>query len=167
VRVGIAVGSNLGDRWNFLRRAREMILALPGVTPDGALCAPVYETVPIDCPPGAGPFLNTVMEIGSTASPGDLLSALRGIEIALGRPSRYPRHAPRPIDLDILYAGGVILHTPDLTLPHPRLHERRFVLEPLAAIRPELVLPGQVKSVAELLDDLGAAPEAVLAARKW
>ena len=120
------------------------------------LCAPVYETDPVGCPEGAAPFLNTVVEIGLhiRCSPLHLLTALRQIEKTLGRPSRYPLNASRCIDLDILYAGQLKMATSDLCLPHPRLHTRRFVLVPLADIRPELKLPGLAKPVNELLREL-------------
>ena len=163
IRIGIGFGSNLGDRLRHLQRGRELILALPGIvanpSPDGGpacLSAPVYETDPVDCPSGSAPFLNTVIEIGlrDRCSPLHLLAALRQIEQTLGRPSRYPRHAPRCLDLDILYAGQLRMTTAELHLPHPRLHTRRFVLTPLADIRPALQLPGLEKPVSELLQAL-------------
>ena len=163
IRIGIGLGSNLGDRLLHLQRARAQILALPGIVdalqPDGqaaCLCAPVFETDPVDCPAGSAPFLNTVIEVGLRArcSPLHLLAALRGVEQSLGRPSRYPRNAPRCIDIDILYAGQLQMTTTELRIPHPRLHTRRFVLAPLAAIRPELKLPGLEKPVNELLHAL-------------
>ena len=155
MRVGLGFGSNLGDRLANLQRARVQVLAIPGVLPD-AISAPVFETEPVDCAGDAGAFLNTVVEIGlpvDTNLP-RLLARLREIEQVLGRPSRHPRNVSRPIDLDILYAGDRRLTSPDLTLPHPRLHHRRFVLAPLAAIRPDLVLPGQQQSIAEILREL-------------
>ncbi len=158
LRVGLGFGSNLGDRLDNLRQAREEVLAIRGRLP-GVLSAPIFETDPVDCADEAGAFLNTVVEIGLPADadlPG-LLARLREIERALGRPSRYPRHVSRLIDLDILYASGQQLITPDLTLPHPRLFTRRFVLAPLAVIRPDLVLPGQKQSVEEILRDLADA----------
>ena len=152
MRVGLGFGSNLGDRLANLQQARKHVLTISGCTPD-AVSAPIFETDPVDCPGGSGAFLNTVVEIGlpeNTNLP-RLLARLREIERLLGRPSRYPRNVSRPIDLDILYAGSHRLTSPDLTLPHPRLSERRFVLAPLAAIRPDLVLPGQEQSIADLL----------------
>lgn len=159
MRIGLGFGSNLGDRLGNLRRARELVLALPGDM-GNAVSAPLFETDPVDCDGDAGAFLNTVVEIGL---PGDtdlpqLLARLREIEQSLGRPSRHPRNVSRSIDLDILYAGNHHLNAPTLTLPHPRLHRRRFVLAPLAAIRPDLILPGQKQSIAEILresDDAG------------
>ena len=156
MRVGLGLGSNLGDRLEHLRQARARILAIAAVSRSGWICAPLYETGPVDCPPGSGLFLNTVMEleVSDHLSMPRLLEGLRDIEAALGRPSRHPRNAPRPADIDILYAGDLVLDSPQLTLPHPRLALRRFVLEPLAALRPELILPGHDRSVARLLHDL-------------
>lgn len=156
MRVGLGLGSNQGDRLDHLRQARTRVFALPGVHDTGFLCAPIYETDPVDCPPGSGSFLNTVMEIdvADALVPEEFLGGLRAIETALGRPARYPRNTPRPVDLDILYAGALTLDTPALTLPHPRLARRRFVLAPLAAIRPGLILPGFHKTVVQLLREL-------------
>ena len=85
-------------------------------------------------------FFNSMVEVDLLESTdvNDLLTALRQIETQLGRPSRRPKNASRPVDLDILYAGNLALHTPTLTLPHPRLHQRRFVLAPLVNVRPGL-----------------------------
>ena len=172
VPVGIALGSNQGDRLANLKEARARITMLtPGNHPPAAPClsAPVFETEPLDCSPEAGPFLNTVIEIGCPApfSPTRLLRRLQGIENALGRPTHHPRNAPRPIDLDILYAGRFRSDRPGLTLPHPRLAQRRFVLEPLAGIRPDLVLPGETRSVAELLRAFGPEQKVTLYASCW
>lgn len=152
LRVGIALGSNIGDRLQNLRLARERILALPWAGP--ALCASVYETAPVDCAPGTASFLNTVMDVQAGSDcpdPPALLAALLEIERQLGRPSRHPRNAPRPIDLDLLYFGNLECHSALLTLPHPRLALRRFVLAPLAEIRPSLILPGEKLTAAERL----------------
>lgn len=150
MRAGIALGSNLGDRATNLRRAHDAIAALPGVTIALSPPAPI-ETAPVDCPPGAPAFLNTVLEVETSLPPAELLARLREIEQTLGRPLYRPRNASRPIDLDLLYAGDLVLDTPELILPHPRIAGRRFVLAPLAALRPQLILPGQQKTVAELL----------------
>lgn len=159
MRAGIALGSNLGDRALNLRCAQNAIGRLPGVSLMSM--APAIETAPVDCPPDAPAFLNTALEVETSLSPAALLARLHAIERSLGRPLAYPRNASRLIDLDLLYVGELILNTSELTLPHPRIAGRRFVLEPLAAIRPQLILPGQQKTVAEMLaglDDGARAP---------
>ena len=168
MRAGIGFGSNLGDRQANLRRARSYLRALPCVT---GLCgsAPLFETSPVDCAESARDFLNTVVEVDlpEDADPLVLLEKLRGIETALGRPTRHPKNASRPIDLDILYFGPTTLDTPLLTLPHPRLCQRRFVLAPLAALRPDLVLPGQTQPVRALLQTLHDPAEVRLVSATW
>ncbi len=171
VPVGIALGSNEGDRLQNLRAARQRIMTLPQVSrePTTSSCAPVYETEPVDCAPGTRPFLNTVVEVACAEpfSPSDFLAELRGIEHTLGRPTRHPRHAPRTVDLDILYAGSLVCDRAELTLPHPRMYQRRFVLAPLAAIRADLVVPGQTRSIAEALRALPSYPAVTLHASHW
>lgn len=170
VRAGIALGANLGDRLASFRRTRDLLAKVNPESP--VLSAPVFETAPVDCEPGASAFLNTVVEITWPHPPETLLAELAAIEAALGRPSHRPRNRSRTVDLDLLYCGDHVRHTPTLTLPHPRLATRRFVLAPLAALRPELRLPGQTRTVAELLAGLGEAnhddPAAVrLFAAEW
>lgn len=149
-RAGIALGSNLGDRLAHLRQAYRQLaaLAIPG---EECLTALIYQTEPKFCPPGSPEFLNTVVEIAFEGSAVDLLKASRAIEMAMGRERGAERNAPRVIDLDLLYLGDEQSATEELELPHPRIAERRFVLEPLADIRPDLVLPGEWVTVAELL----------------
>lgn len=154
--TGIGLGSNLGDRLAALRAARHRILALPGVT-GPTRSAPIFESDPIDCEPGTPPFYNTVFEVDYEGHAVTLLDALRGIEVAMGRPSKHPRNVSRPIDLDILYVGNLSLRNEEIAIPHPRLHLRRFVLAPLAEIRPDLVLPGQGQTVAGLLAALDSS----------
>jgi 2-amino-4-hydroxy-6-hydroxymethyldihydropteridine diphosphokinase len=166
MRTGIALGSNLGDRLAHLREARAQVIALPGVMLP-VLSAPLFESDPVDCEPGTPPFLNTVIEVGYVGHPVTLLDALRAIEVGMGRPSKHPRNVSRPIDLDILFAGNLALRNEEIAIPHPRLHLRRFVLAPLAAIRPELLLPGQMKNVTQLLADLGDVASARCVADAW
>lgn len=152
-RVGIALGSNLGDRLANLRAAREK---LQEIATQGApfLSASTYQTEPLLCPPGSPFFYNSVVEIAFDGDPFELLEITQGIEKQLGRSVRPERNAPRVIDVDLLYFGDRIIDTELLALPHPRLDERRFVLQPLAEIRPDLILPGQARNIGGLLEDL-------------
>jgi 2-amino-4-hydroxy-6-hydroxymethyldihydropteridine diphosphokinase len=156
VRTGIALGSNLGDRLVQLAGAVERILAIPGAS-GPVLKSAIYETEPIDTEPGSGAFFNAVIEIEFDGQPIALLDGLQQIEAAMGRPSKRPRNAPRTLDLDILYVGNLVLSNQEVVIPHPRLHLRRFVLAPLADIRPDLILPGQNQRVAHLLATLADA----------
>jgi 2-amino-4-hydroxy-6-hydroxymethyldihydropteridine diphosphokinase len=166
VRVGIALGSNLGDRLAHLRLARSGILTLPGAA-EPVLSSRLYETEPVDSDPGSAAFLNAVIEIEYNGLPGSLLAALQQIEVDMGRLPDRPRNAPRTVDLDILYAADLVLAEDALVVPHPRLHLRRFVLTPLADIRPELVLPGQQQSVAALLAGLNDPAAVGVYGEKW
>lgn len=152
-RAGIALGSNLGDRHAHLAAAirRLRLLAVP-TTP--VLEASFLETPPLNCPPGSPDFLNTVVEIEYAGTPFELLDHLQNIERSSGRIRGAIRNAPRTLDLDLLYFGDLTLSGEALELPHPRLSERRFVLAPLAEIRPDLILPGQRRSIREILSQL-------------
>lgn len=166
VPVGIALGSNLGDRMANLRAGREALVRWHE-GPEPAESSPVYETDPVDCPPGSAPFLNAVVEIRTSRQPEELLAACRAVEIALGRAPGAARHAPRTLDLDLLYAGDRKMESSTLVLPHPRMGSRRFVLQPLSDIRPGLRLPGQPHGIAALLARLPARPAATLFADDW
>lgn len=165
-RAGIAFGSNIPDRLRHLTMARMMISELPEVSLP-MLASAVYETEPIGCEPGAENFLNAVIEIGWTADAPTLHRALRHIERAIGRSPAHQRNASREIDLDLLYFGEVEIATDDLRVPHQRMHERRFVLEPLAEISAELVLAGQTQTVGELLRQLADTSQVVRADSQW
>ena len=167
MRTGIALGSNLGDRLAHLRRARAAILMLPGVDGASSLSAPLFQTAPVDCAPGSGWFLNSVVEVDYFRDPGDLLLALREVETRSGRPADHGVNEPRALDLDILYAGDLVRQTDQLTLPHPRMFRRRFVLAPLSKIRPGLILPGQNASITAILEQLGDPASVVLADEQW
>ena len=150
MRAGLALGSNLGDRLAQLRLARARVLALPGVSAP-VLGSRVYETEPVGSGPDAGAYLNAVLVVEYDGQAITLLDGLQRIEADFGRPSKRPRNAPRTLDLDILYAGNLVLSNNEFVIPHPRLHLRRFVLAPLADIRPDLILPGQHHTIAALL----------------
>jgi 2-amino-4-hydroxy-6-hydroxymethyldihydropteridine diphosphokinase len=153
MRIGIALGSNLGDRLKNLQKARAAVVQLPGVA-QPILSSSVYSTSPVDCEAGARDFLNAVVEIGYEDDPRSLLPQMKKIENSLGRTPGSARNVSRAIDLDFLYAGALQIDDKKLHVPHPRMHDRRFVLQPLADIRPELILPGQEKPVSEVLASL-------------
>lgn len=166
-RAAIALGSNLGDRLQNLRAARELLIKLG--PPDGEILqAPIYQTAPVACPEGSPDFYNTVLEIGYPGTPHELLDATQAIEFHLGRRPVSEINAPRVVDLDILYLGEATETDGLLDLPHPRLTSRRFVLQPLADIRPELVLPGDGVTIAEHLSHLDTdEPHLALVQRAW
>ena len=157
MKAGIALGSNLGDRAAHLAAAKHFLSSLHS-GPGAPLCSALYETEPVDCVPGTAAFLNAVVQIESLLEPAHLLARLRDFETQQGRALDRGRNAPRQLDLDLLYAGDTRMDTAALFLPHPRMTARRFVLQPLAEIRPDLVLPGQDLTVAQLLAALPAAP---------
>jgi len=147
-RVGIALGANLGQRLTNIRAARDMLRGL--VDPESLyLQAPIYQSQPVDCARGAPDFFNTVIEIDYIGDAYDLLQMTQGVEFRLGRDAVYAQNAPRLIDIDILYFGSEVIGGDILTIPHPRMLERRFVLEPLNDIRPNLVLPGDEATISE------------------
>lgn len=156
MKAGVALGTNLGDRWANFRKARQQIEALDKVS-GPLLASAVYETDPVGCEPGAPKFLNAVIEFHYAGEAIELRRELAAIERALGRPATHERNVSRPIDLDLLYFGELVIGTPELRLPHPRIIDREFVLRPLADIRPDLVLPKQTETVGALLSRLPAS----------
>ncbi len=149
-RAHVGLGANLGEREETLRRALELLAATDGV--EVAAVSSFRETDPVgylDQPR----FLNAAAELETSLSPRELLEALLAVERELGRTREGARFGPRTVDLDLLLYDGVQLDDPGLTLPHPRLHERRFALEPLAELDPELVVPGRGR-VTDLLAEL-------------
>jgi 2-amino-4-hydroxy-6-hydroxymethyldihydropteridine diphosphokinase len=166
MRIGIALGSNLGDRLANLGAARKAIVDLTAAK-DSILVSPVYETEPVGCEPEAGKFLNAVLEIECDGDPTDLLQKLIRIEESLGRDRNHARNVSRKIDIDLLYAGELNVENERLQLPHPRMHLRKFVLQPLADIRPDLVLPNQTKTVRELLAQIKDSIKLICFTEKW
>jgi 2-amino-4-hydroxy-6-hydroxymethyldihydropteridine diphosphokinase len=127
----IALGSNLGDRWATLSGAVKRLRAEPGLRVLAS--SETYETAPVNCPPGSSAFLNAVVAIETQRTPEDLLRLLLRIERHFGRVRSAP-NAPRLLDLDLILYGDRVINTPELTIPHPRMHERAFVLVPLAEV---------------------------------
>jgi 2-amino-4-hydroxy-6-hydroxymethyldihydropteridine diphosphokinase len=134
MRTFLGLGSNLGDRWQHLRDA---VASLPDVV----AASPVYETEPEGGPPGQGPYLNMVVELETDLTPRQLLGICHRLEAAANRVRTEP-WAPRTLDVDILLVGDLHVDEADLQVPHPRMWERRFVVQPLADLAPELVPQG-------------------------
>ena len=150
IRAYVGLGANLGDREATLRRALALLGAERGV--EVVAVSALRETDPVglvDQPR----FLNAVAAVDTDLSARDLLDVLLGVERVLGRTRDGPRYGPRTIDLDLLLYGDERIDEPGLDVPHPRLHERRFVLEPLAELDADLAVPGRGR-VGELLAGL-------------
>jgi len=152
MRVGLSLGSNRGDRLAQLQSAKGYLSSLAAQSP--LLASAIYETSPIDCPPASAAFLNAVIEIDFSGSPRTLLQQVLAYEAAHGRDRSAGPNAPRTIDIDILYFGDTIVAEPDLTIPHPRLAVRRFVLVPLLAICPDRIVAGIGRTVRALGQEL-------------
>ena len=164
--AGIAIGTNLGDRLLNLQRGLSMLIER--VQPTAIIAGALYETDPVNCAPGTQAFLNSVIEIEAACTPQELHAHLQAIEQAMGRPAIREQNSPRALDLDVLYAGDFVSDDPQLIVPHPRLHLRRFVLQPLADIRPDLTLPGHSFSIAQHLAALQDDPmEVRLVTKDW
>jgi len=166
MRTAVALGSNVGDRLENLRAARKTISDLPNVNAP-IFSSAVYETEPVGCEPGAGKFLNAVVEFDYGGDALRLLEQLIQIEEALGRTRDHRRNVSRIIDVDLLYCGERRMNDERLQLPHPRLHLREFVLRPLADIRPELLLPGQKRTIRQLLAEVEQSGAVVRYADTW
>jgi 2-amino-4-hydroxy-6-hydroxymethyldihydropteridine diphosphokinase len=139
--VAIGLGANLGDARATLAWAVQQLAAHTDVQLQRV--SSLYRTRPVDA---QGPdYLNAVAVLSTTLGPTALLDLLQALELQAGRERPY-RHAPRTLDLDLLLYGQRVLTTDRLTLPHPRLHQRRFVLEPLAEVAPDLLVPGQASA---------------------
>ena len=156
--VFIGFGSNVGDRVDFCDRAVTLLSLLPHSQVVGVSL--LYETEPVNdhAQPGDGWFLNGVVQLETDVTPKSLLAILREIECSLGRDEEN-RSGPRTIDLDILFYGQRIIKEPDLVVPHPRLHQRRFVLMPLSELDPLFQHPLLERTVSQLLAEAAKQPE--------
>lgn len=153
--VLIALGSNLGDPPEILRMAMEQLQRWS----DSPLRrSSLWESTPVDCPPGSPSFVNAAVALEAVPgeTPESLLAKLQRLEVEFGRQPKEVLNEPRPLDLDLIAFGQEVRSGRRITLPHPRAHRRRFVLEPLNEIVPEFILPGQTMRIRELLAALGA-----------
>ena len=152
VRAFVAMGSNLGKRQLALRTAIERMGQLPQTKVEAV--GRFRETEPVDSPAGSGMFMNSAVELQTELSATDLMKHLLAIETALGRHREgEQKNGPRVIDLDLVLYGQEVINEPGVTVPHPRMHLRRFVLEPLNDIAPKAVHPVLGKRMEELLVD--------------
>ncbi len=154
-RAVIALGSNLGNSAQLIQQAIER---LQQFSDEPLRQSSLWRTAPVDCPPGSPDFLNAVVALAPRASetPETLLGKLQSLEKEFGRQPKKILNEPRPLDLDLIAFGNETRATNELTLPHPRAHLRRFVLQPLDEIAPDLILPGQTETIRQLLGELPA-----------
>ncbi len=152
----IALGSNLGDPKQNVVRAMDRLQELSDFP---LLRSSLWQSTPVDCPPGSPVFINAVVGLlpGANERPEGLLDILQSLEQEFGRRPKTVLNEPRPLDLDLISFRQEMRDSERLTLPHPRAHLRRFVLQPLSEIAADLVLPGQVLSVRQLLGTLGSS----------
>ena len=151
----MALGSNLGDSQRIIRGA---MARLQDLSDQPIRKSSLWRTSPMDCPPGSPMFVNAVVGLvpRRDETPESLLEKLRSLEKEFGRPPKKALNEPRSLDLDLIAFGLEIRDTPDLVLPHPRAHRRRFVLQPLNEIAPDLLLAGRDKTVSQLLAEISS-----------
>jgi 2-amino-4-hydroxy-6-hydroxymethyldihydropteridine diphosphokinase len=149
----ISLGSNLGDSRRIIHQA---FAALQACSEAPLRQSSLWQTAPVDCPPASPLFLNAIAGLlpRRDETPENLLTKLKNLEKKAGRQTKKMANEPRPLDLDLIVYGAVTCQTPGLVLPHPRAHQRRFVLQPLSEIAPDLIIPGQTRTVRELLAQL-------------
>lgn len=152
--VILSLGSNIEPRKGFLDQAIQEVAALPGT--QHLRCSSIHETEPVGVPEAEAGllFLNAVVVLDTHLTPHAFSTAIHALEERLGRKRNNHCGAARTIDIDIIAFGDLVINTPALTVPHPRAHQRAFVLQPLAELLPDYKLPGQQQTVAQLLASL-------------
>ncbi|HKQ38894.1 MAG TPA: 2-amino-4-hydroxy-6-hydroxymethyldihydropteridine diphosphokinase [Verrucomicrobiae bacterium] len=150
----VALGSNVGDSRAIVMRAMDQLGKLSRVP---LKRSSLWETEPVDCPPNSAPFINAMVALEPlpAETPETLLKKLKTLEVEFGRKPKTILNEARPLDLDLIAFGNEVRNGPELILPHPRAHERRFVLAPWSEIAPDYVMPHQKLSVEKLLTRLG------------
>jgi len=151
----IALGSNLGDSSRNILDAMTRLQSFSDVP---ILKSSLWQTSPVDCPPDSPKFVNAVVGLipRENETPESLLKKLRELEKEFGRTPKTVLNEPRPLDLDLIAFGNETRNSAELILPHPRAQLRKFVLQPLSEIAPELILPGHGKAVSQLLAELSS-----------
>jgi 2-amino-4-hydroxy-6-hydroxymethyldihydropteridine diphosphokinase len=149
----VALGSNLGESRRIILDA---MVRLQKISNRPLLKSSLWQTTPVNCPPGSLMFVNAVVGLAPRAgeTPESLLQKLRALEKEFGRPPKKVLNEPRSLDLDLIAFGTETRNSPELILPHPRAHLRRFVLQPLSEIAPDFNLPGRSKIISQLLAEL-------------
>jgi 2-amino-4-hydroxy-6-hydroxymethyldihydropteridine diphosphokinase len=151
----VALGSNLGDSQKIISDAMARLQNFS----DEPICkSSLWQTMPVDCPPGSPKFVNAVVGLipKKSKTPESLLKKLHELEKEFGRAPKTVLNEPRPLDLDLIAFGNELRNSPELILPHPRAHLRKFVLQPLSEIAPGFVLPGQWMTVSQLLAEISS-----------
>jgi len=169
IEVAIALGTNLGNRMDQLQKASSFcrVISSSSLWEQSS----VYATKPVECPPESPDYYNAVVIFEYEGSPQELLAQCKSHEKSEGRlldSASGILNAPRPIDVDILYFGEQFVESASLVIPHPRIAQRRFVLEPLSEIRPNLILPNQKYGVSKILSMLDSLePPLTLITKHW
>jgi len=156
----VALGSNLGDSVALIDKTFERLEKFSAAS---LRKSSLWQTTPVDCPPGSPLFVNAAVALAPKPdeTPESLLAKLQTLEKKFGRRPKTVLNEPRPLDLDLIAFGNEIRNTSELILPHPRAHLRRFVLQPLSEIAPDFILPGQGKTIAQLLESLSTSEQIV------
>ena len=167
MEFGLSLGSNLGDRATNLIEARRRIAAIPGV--HIVAQSPLYETEPVGVKPEYKDvdFLNAILIVESVKPPSELHLLLKNVERDIGRQRTADKYAPRTVDIDLIYAGDEAIDRAGLKIPHPLWSRRRFVLQPLADVRADLLIPGCDKTVAQVLAALPKGEAVKLFQKAW
>lgn len=167
MEVGLSLGSNISSRLANLKEAKRRILVMPGFKLIAQ--SPIYETKPVGVKPEYQhlDFLNAILILDGPCSPHECLDHLHRIEDEMGRHRGLDRFAPRAIDIDMIYVDNLEIQSGGLAIPHPHWKERRFVLQPLADVRPDLLLPGNSHPVKDILTALPKGEEVTLFTRDW
>lgn len=169
MEIGLSLGANLGNRLQQLQTAKKRIIAQKGVS--FVAQSPLYETEPVEVPPEDCKlyFLNAVIVIETALPMPELIARFQSVEHELGRKPTRKSNDSRFIDIDIIYAGRLRVKTDNIIIPHPRWFKRRFVLQPLSDVRPDIIIPGRKGAVREILRNLADAHRVVLSvpAEEW